>query len=44
MKVKGAWKLGYSGVGVVTSILDDGIEPTHPDLAENYVSFFLAVN
>lgn len=38
MKVLEAWKMGYSGKGVVTSILDDGIEPTHPDLAPNYVS------
>ena len=28
--------LGYSGKGVVVTIVDDGIEHTHPDLAENY--------
>ncbi|XP_056022514.1 furin-like protease kpc-1 [Ostrea edulis] len=36
MSVKGAWRLGYTGKGVVVSILDDGIERTHDDLKENY--------
>lgn len=31
-----AWKKGYSGRGVVVTILDDGIERTHPDLEANY--------
>ncbi|XP_068172200.1 furin (paired basic amino acid cleaving enzyme) a [Antennarius striatus] len=31
-----AWQLGYTGKGVVVSILDDGIEKNHPDLFENY--------
>lgn len=30
--------MGYTGKGVVVSILDDGIERTHDDLKENYVS------
>jgi subtilisin family serine protease len=38
MSVKGVWRLGYTGKGVVVSILDDGIERTHDDLKENYVS------
>lgn len=38
MSVKGAWQMGYTGKGVVVSILDDGIERTHDDLKENYVS------
>ncbi|XP_061173285.1 furin-like protease kpc-1, partial [Saccostrea echinata] len=36
MSVKGAWQMGYTGKGVVVSILDDGIEHTHDDLKENY--------
>lgn len=36
MKVVEAWKKGYTGKGVVVSILDDGIQPNHPDLRENY--------
>ncbi|KAJ3594058.1 hypothetical protein NHX12_006390, partial [Muraenolepis orangiensis] len=36
LNVKGAWELGYTGKGVVVSILDDGIEQNHPDLQQNY--------
>ena len=38
MNVLPAWQKGYNGKGVVVSILDDGIEKNHPDLADNYVS------
>uniref|UniRef100_A0A914ZFZ0 P/Homo B domain-containing protein n=1 Tax=Panagrolaimus superbus TaxID=310955 RepID=A0A914ZFZ0_9BILA len=34
--VKEAWQLGYTGKGVVVTILDDGLEHTHPDIAPNY--------
>uniref|UniRef100_A0A915LFU1 SPC3 n=1 Tax=Meloidogyne javanica TaxID=6303 RepID=A0A915LFU1_MELJA len=34
--VKEAWALGYTGRGVVITILDDGLERTHHDLAANY--------
>lgn len=37
MNVKGAWQMGYTGKGVVITILDDGIERDHPDLIQNYV-------
>lgn len=33
-----AWAQGYTGKGIVVSILDDGIEKNHPDLEGNYVS------
>ncbi|VDD93671.1 unnamed protein product [Enterobius vermicularis] len=36
MNVIGAWKLGYTGKGVVVSILDDGIQHNHTDLVDNY--------
>ena len=36
MMVEGAWNLGYSGLGVAVTILDDGIEKDHPDLIRNY--------
>ena len=29
---------GYTGKNVVVTILDDGIQPNHPELAKNYVS------
>uniref|UniRef100_A0AAY4DIR2 P/Homo B domain-containing protein n=1 Tax=Denticeps clupeoides TaxID=299321 RepID=A0AAY4DIR2_9TELE len=38
MNIKGAWNKGYTGKGVVVSILDDGIERQHPDLKQNYDS------
>ncbi|KAH3827948.1 furin-like protease kpc-1 [Dreissena polymorpha] len=34
--VYNAWLLGYGGMGVHITILDDGVEPDHPDLAANY--------
>lgn len=43
MKVVEAWKKGYTGKGVVVSILDDGIQPNHPDLRSNYVSEYCLV-
>ena len=36
MMVEAAWGLGMSGRGVAVTIVDDGIEKDHPDLAENY--------
>ncbi|KAF6208084.1 hypothetical protein GE061_016534 [Apolygus lucorum] len=36
MNVGPAWSKGYTGKGVVVSILDDGIQTNHPDLAQNY--------
>ncbi|XP_062403414.1 furin (paired basic amino acid cleaving enzyme) b [Sardina pilchardus] len=36
LNVKEAWAQGYTGKGVVVTILDDGIEKDHPDLAQNY--------
>lgn len=38
--VVAAWARGYTGKGVVVSILDDGLETSHPDIAENYVSCY----
>ncbi|XP_078812274.1 proprotein convertase subtilisin/kexin type 5 isoform X2 [Oryzias latipes] len=36
MNIQGAWRMGYTGKGVVVSVLDDGIEREHPDLEPNY--------
>ena len=38
MNILSAWQRGYTGKNVVVTILDDGIERNHPDLAQNYVS------
>uniref|UniRef100_A0AAY4E4W7 P/Homo B domain-containing protein n=1 Tax=Denticeps clupeoides TaxID=299321 RepID=A0AAY4E4W7_9TELE len=36
MNILSAWQRGYSGRNVVITILDDGIERNHPDLAQNF--------
>ena len=36
MNITSAWSQGATGNGVVVSILDDGLETTHPDLEKNY--------
>lgn len=36
MNLGPAWQKGYTGKGIVVSILDDGIQTNHPDLALNY--------
>ncbi|XP_069071965.1 proprotein convertase subtilisin/kexin type 4 [Pleurodeles waltl] len=36
LNVLTAWSLGYTGRGVVVTILDDGLEKDHPDLMDNY--------
>lgn len=40
LNVQEAWQLGYSGKGVVVTIMDDGLDHTHPDLSANYVILF----
>lgn len=36
MNVQPAWRRGFTGKGVVVTILDDGIQTNHPDLVLNY--------
>uniref|UniRef100_A0A0N5BWI2 P/Homo B domain-containing protein n=1 Tax=Strongyloides papillosus TaxID=174720 RepID=A0A0N5BWI2_STREA len=36
MQIMEVWKMGYSGKGIVISILDDGIDYNHEDLKQNY--------
>jgi len=36
INVQPAWDKGYTGHGVVVTVVDDGIEHTHPDLHDNY--------
>ena len=36
MNVQEAWVQGFTGKGISVTILDDGIEKSHPDLVANY--------
>lgn len=36
MNVQKAWELGYTGKGVVITIMDDGLEHNHTDIKSNY--------
>lgn len=36
LKVEDVWKMGYTGKGVVVTILDDGLEWNHTDILPNY--------
>merc|ERR1711893_544147 len=36
MNVQEAWHQGATGEGISVTILDDGIERSHPDLVANY--------
>lgn len=38
MNVADAWSAGFTGKGVVVTVVDDGIQTNHPDLISNYVS------
>ncbi len=38
MNIVEAWQQNFTGKGIVVTILDDGLERTHQDLHQNYVS------
>eukprot|EP00126_Sphaerothecum_destruens_P002713 Sdes_comp16135_c0_seq1m5379 len=38
MKILDVWTRGYTGHGIVISVIDDGLEHTHPDLHANFLS------
>ena len=33
-----AWKSGYTGKGIVVGVVDDGVDGSHPELKDNYVT------
>ena len=38
MGVRDAWRLGFTGRGVVVGIIDSGILHKHPEIQPNYVN------
>jgi proprotein convertase subtilisin/kexin type 2 len=36
LNVEAAWALGFTGKGVTTAIMDDGVDYMHPDLYDNF--------
>lgn len=36
LNVEAAWALGFTGKGVTTAIMDDGVDYMHPDLFDNF--------
>ncbi|KAJ8087926.1 pheromone processing endoprotease [Marasmius tenuissimus] len=36
MNVTGVWEMGYKGKGVISSLIDDGLDYTSADLADNF--------
>ena len=36
MRIQETWNAGYTGIGSVISIMDDGLERDHPDLTGNF--------
>ena len=38
VNVQMVWYQGYTGQGIVVTVLDDGCDYHHPDLIDNYVS------
>jgi kexin len=37
MNVTGLWEIGITGEGIISTLVDDGLDYTHPDLADNFV-------
>ena len=40
LNVTAAWKSGYTGKGIVVGVVDDGVDGSHPELKDNYVTIF----
>ena len=38
MNIDKVWQQGVTGKGIVVAVVDDGLQQSHPDLKDNYVS------
>ena len=41
MNLRQVWQQGITGKGVVVAVVDDGLQQSHPELRDNYVSLCL---
>lgn len=37
MNVAGVWEMGITGKGIISAMVDDGLDFESPDLADNFV-------
>lgn len=37
MNIYQVWQQGITGKGVVVAVVDEGLQQSHPELADNYV-------
>ena len=38
MNIHKVWEQGITGKGIVVAVVDDGLQESHPELRDNYVS------
>ena len=38
MNIDKVWQQGVTGKGIVVAVVDDGLQQSHPDLEDNFVS------
>lgn len=38
MNIDKVWHEGVTGKGIVVAVVDDGLQQSHPDLKDNFVS------
>ena len=38
MNIDKVWQQGVTGKGIVVAVVDDGLQQSHPDLKDNFVS------
>ena len=43
MNIYQVWQQGITGKGVVVAVVDEGLQQSHPELADNYVGIVLSL-
>ena len=44
LNVISSWKSGYTGKGIVVGVVDDGVDGSHPELRNNYVTIAFLIS